>query len=243
MKRHTIVVNWKMQLPLNECVSWLISNKNELLSLGDSQEIIICPETIAIPSTHTILKGTSIRLGAQNCSKFITGPYTGETSVHSLMDAGATYCLIGHYERRHYFNESDEEIAQKCLNLSTVGITPILCIGSAHAEKSLSETLEKQLAPLRSFWLPERNLCIAYEPAASIQGNLAASTTQISAIEQSVRDYLSPCQIQFFYGGSVDASNAASILAIPGVDGILVGRAGLDFQNLKKIVSSLSKAS
>lgn len=243
MKKYIIVANWKMQLPFNESISWLMTNKKELINLSYAHDFILCPETIALPSIRDAVEGTPIKLGAQNCSKFITGAFTGETSVHSLSDAGATYCIVGHYERRHYFNETDEDIAQKCLNLSTVGIIPILCIGATQNGNSLYSTLEKQLAHLRSFWLPERKLCIAFEPAQAISGNTPASAAQIKAVEQSVREYLNPCSIEFLYGGSVDAANAATILSIPGVDGILLGRASLDFQNLKKIVSSLTKAS
>jgi triosephosphate isomerase len=243
MKRHTIVANWKMQLPLQESISWLSQNKKELSALEDAHDIILCPETIALFPSKDLLDGTHVLLGAQNCSAFLMGAYTGETSVHSLVDAGVSHCIVGHYERRHFFKETDEEIAQKCLNLSTVGIIPILCIGAGFNGASLSETLEKQLSHLRSFWLPERKLFIAYEPAQSIQGTEPAPIVQIETIGQSVRDYLSPCDIQFLYGGSVDASNAQSILSLPGIDGILIGRASLDFQNLKKIVSSLTKAS
>lgn len=243
MKRYTLVANWKIQLPLNESVSWISNHKKELINLGNQCELIICPETIAIAPIHALLDSKKIFVGAQNCSKFLTGAFTGEISVHSLVDAGVTHCIVGHYERRHYFHETDEEIAQKCLNLATVGIIPILCIGALTNEHSLSETLEKQLHHLKSFWVPQRQLYIAYEPPTAIEGDQPAPLSQIIAVEQSIREYLSPAQIQFLYGGSVNSDNAASILAIPGVDGILLGRASLDFQNLKKIVSSLPKAS
>lgn len=136
-KKFLYIANWKSYLPYQQAVQWCTQNATELTTLKNSADIIICPDFLALPEAQKIL--TSISVGAQNCSAYETGAYTGEVSAQSLKEAGIDYCIIGHSERRRIFGETAEIVAQKMGLLLHNGITPVVC---------LSDEWESELEPV-----------------------------------------------------------------------------------------------
>ena len=247
MKQFIVAANWKMQRPFKETIQWCTTHKDALASLSKKteSELILCPDFVALHPVRQLLHNTSVRLGAQDCSEYDHGAYTGQVSAQSLADVECTYCIIGHSERRQYSTESNESIARKMEQLIKNNIQPIVCVGETKNEYEQKETfsiLQKQLEPL--FTAAEKNpphtVCIAYEPVWAIGTGLvpepAYLTTVFEWLDKNCSKICDSAGLRLLYGGSVSETTAASIKSIPHVEGFLVGGASLDFQKFKNIV-------
>ena len=244
------VANWKMQLSFDQAIDWFKKNSHDLMHGLDNHQIVFCPTYLELSQAREIFnavknKNYEIKLGAQNCSSFERGAYTGEVSAHSLKQVGCSYCIIGHSERRIYFHETSNKIAQKAKQLFSANITPILCIGETLAEHENSigkEIVEQQLFQVLEEAGPtEKELCIAYEPIYAIGSGKIANLDDIICMFDIILKYTQKqcpaIKVRILYGGSITAQNSKDLLRIPNFGGYLIGGASLDFQELKKIVS------
>lgn len=242
-----MVGNWKMNGSLAANVS-LISD----VLTGMSS--VICRTAVCVPSVYlaqlqTLLKGSAIDLGAQDVSAHPSGAFTGEVSASMLRDFAVRYCIVGHSERRQHHAETDVLVAAKAQRALAAGITPIVCVGESLAEREagLTETVVKrQLAAVihaNGHCISE--IVVAYEPVWAIGTGLTATPEQAQQVHSVLRAQLQAAsshaeRVSILYGGSMNAANAAELLAQPDVDGGLIGGAALksfDFLSMLKTAS------
>lgn len=204
---------------------------------------------VAVPSVYLAaaaeMAGGRLWVGAQDVSRFETdGAFTGETNAAMLADAGACFVLVGHSERRQYFGEAHTVLADKLGHSVAAGLIPVLCVGETLAERDAGveeDVVACQLAVLEGLAL--KTVAVAYEPVWAIGTGRVAEAAQIAAMHAFIeRQVLSLCgedaKIHILYGGSVNASNAVDILAIPKVDGALVGGASLQIEPFTAIIQA-----
>ncbi|OYW91217.1 MAG: triose-phosphate isomerase [Alishewanella sp. 32-51-5] len=225
-----IAANWKMNGNRE-----LVSTVTEAVaSLSSAVDVLICPPATLLPAFKA---QRNFALGGQDVSAAQAGAYTGQLSVALLKEASASYCLVGHSERRQYQFESDSLIAQKVAAAIAGGITPVLCIGETLAERQQEKTeqvLAKQLAAVYASQ-PEllSKSVIAYEPIWAIGTGESATPEQAQQTHAFIRAELSrydaeaATQLRILYGGSVNAANSAALFAQPDINGALVGGASL----------------
>ncbi|KRS22441.1 triosephosphate isomerase [Alishewanella sp. WH16-1] len=225
-----IAANWKMNGNRE-----LVSTVTEAVaSLSSAVDVLVCPPATLLPAFKV---QRNFALGGQDVSAAQAGAYTGQLSVALLKEASASYCLVGHSERRQYQFESDSLIAQKVAAAIAGGITPVLCIGETLAERQQEKTeqvLAKQLAAVYASQ-PEllSKSVIAYEPIWAIGTGESATPEQAQQTHAFIRAELSrydaeaATQLRILYGGSVNAANSAALFAQPDINGALVGGASL----------------
>lgn len=252
-KQFLIVANWKMQLSYNQAVEFCTQHFQELdRSLPDHVSVVLCPSFEALYPIGQLLAKTSLKLGAQTCSNYKMGAYTGEVCAESLAQLGCTHCIIGHSERRSNFGETSNDIAIKTTRLLEQGIRPIICIGETLKEHqqgltihALHDQLEPVLQKLAAHPTPAQGIIIAYEPVWAIGTGQSATPSYLNKIftwlDQLYSTILPMTPCTLLYGGSVNEQTAADIARIDKVQGLLLGGASLDFQKFKNIVSLVSK--
>jgi len=236
------IANWKMNMPLTSALTFAKQHGQELASLTNAtKKIVLCPSFPALAPLAHQLKATSVQLGAQNCAAHQKGAYTGEVSVQSLAEAGCTYCIVGHSERREYFDETNIDVAEKVPLLIAAGITPIVCVGETKEQRDAYQThaaLEEQLAPLVQSCKKETiaydQFLIAYEPIWAIGTGQQPDPDTLATIFSWLAQKMPECTLA--YGGSVAPENTQALQQIEHISGFLIGGASLDFQKLKKIV-------
>jgi len=202
---------------------------------GVSQsEVAVCVPFPYLYQTRSLLEGTGISWGAQDVSSHEKGAYTGEVAASMLADFACRWVLVGHSERRSYHAESDTLVAEKAAAALAAGLTPVVCVGETQREQEAGQThavIERQLAPVLALGVESvSRLVIAYEPVWAIGTGLTATPEQAQDIHAMIRQRLEAAgagQVRILYGGSVKASNAASLFAMPDIDGALVGGAAL----------------
>jgi len=200
-------------------------------------EVVVCPPYPYLEQVSTQLAGTSIAWGAQNISEHAQGAYTGEVSAAMIKEFGCRYAIVGHSERRQLYGESDARVAAKFAAARAAGITPILCVGETLEEREAGRTeevVERQLGTILKN-IDFGNAVLAYEPVWAIGTGRNATPEQAQAVHAFLRARLSP-GVRILYGGSVKASNAAAIFAMPDVDGGLIGGASLVVKEFLEIV-------
>jgi triosephosphate isomerase len=250
MRIPLIAGNWKMNTTVNEAVR-LVKEMLPGLDAVDNIEKLVCPPFISLTSVRDILKGTSVKLGAQNLHYMEKGAYTGEISP--LMLAGiCEYVIIGHSERRHYFGDTNEIVNKKVQAALNAGLKPVLCVGESLEENEAGKTEEVVTGQLKQsldgIEYPG-SFVIAYEPVWAIGTGKAATGTQandtISLVRHTVSDLWSVGagdDIRILYGGSVTAANTTEFLSQPDIDGALVGGASLkpdEFVSIAKQTADL----
>lgn len=246
MASFTYIANWKMNVSLQQAKRFYEEHWEDLdnLTATTNSSVVLCPSFVALNIYSTGLPSKNLHLGAQDCSPYTSGPYTGDIDALSLHQLGCTFCIVGHSERRRTHQESNELIAQKVAQLQLQKITPIVCIGESAQEKEAGKTLailEQQLKPVLTVTAAtEGSLCIAYEPIWAIgSGNtphLNDLTHTIATVKNYVETYTHK-KIPFLYGGSVTSENISALRTVPLLSGVLIGSASTDFNSLKKIVS------
>lgn len=234
-----IVANWKM-IPLRAEAKALVEQlTSKVLAATNLPQIVICPPYPYLTFVQEMFSGAPIALGAQDCSSHEEGSFTGEVSVTMLKECGCQYVIIGHSERRHYHQESEEILRQKVEQALKQDLTVIFCVGESKLQRENEETyavIKRQLEAL-----PEKishaPLVIAYEPVWAIGTGLTASFDDI----KNAHDFIKGCmkkieqETPVLYGGSVTGENAQEILSLDNVDGVLVGRASLNMESFWKI--------
>ena len=246
MRKNAIVAgNWKMYKTSVEGHDFVKDFVNLMLNLED-MEVIFCPPFSALFNIDVVLRETSYKLGAQNCHWDKEGAFTGEVSVSMLESCGVDYVILGHSERRHIFNETDEWINKKVKAVLNGGLKPILCIGETLDQRKSNETkdvlfyqIKKNLNGVEKL----DNVVIAYEPVWAIGTGETATTAQVSEAHKWVRNILSDLYSQDFanitsilYGGSVKPENAGELFEIKDVNGFLIGGASLKIDPFKEII-------
>ena len=210
-------------------------------------QLVICPPAVWIERLSEGLAGSTWLVGGQNCSAQSDGAFTGELSASMLKEAGASFCIVGHSERRALYGESDSEVALKMANVLSAGMRPILCVGeslevreSGDAERFVSRQLQDSLSGISNESL--QSVVVAYEPVWAIGTGVTASVEQVQSMHALIRKTLSAQgdgdSLPLLYGGSVKPGNAAELLALEDVDGALVGGASLSTADFKAIASS-----
>ncbi|HET7188254.1 MAG TPA: triose-phosphate isomerase [Gemmatimonadaceae bacterium] len=248
-RRPVLAANWKMNHGPTEATKFLDAFLARYAPRDDRTVIIFPPAlTFAAVKNHT--KGRSdIRLGVQNVHTAEKGAFTGELSATIAADAGAAFVLVGHSERRHVFGETDAQAAQKCARIVAASMTPVLCVGELLEQRERGETERVVLDQLRtgiSMLAPAamRTMIIAYEPVWAIGTGRTATPEDASVVHRVIREALGTTvgagalDIPILYGGSVNAGNAAALLAADQVDGLLVGGASLEAETWAKICNA-----
>ncbi|MEX0282584.1 MAG: triose-phosphate isomerase [Arenibacterium sp.] len=246
MRQKLAAGNWKMNgtgAALNELTALAEAHKTPAC------DILICPPATLISRAATHVAGSSLQIGAQDCHANESGAHTGDLSAQMLQDAGASYVITGHSERRQDHGESDAHIRAKSEAALKAGMSVILCIGESLKQRQAGQTLDVLAAQLKGS-LPANadgeTLIIAYEPIWAIGTGEVASLEQIADVHRFLRDALTTQlgadtaqAIRLLYGGSVKAGNAAEIFGVKDVDGALVGGASLTAEDFSPIVSAL----
>lgn len=246
-RKNVVAGNWKMFKTREEAQA----SVKELVGLvGNIQttDTVVCPPFTALSAVEEILAGSIVQLGAQNVHWKDEGAFTGEVSVSMLADCGCRYVIVGHSERRQYFQESDEVIQDKLERVFSTELIPILCIGEsleAREADRVEEVILGQLErALRELTDPQTSrIIIAYEPVWAIGTGRTATPEIAEKVHFLIRNWLSDhCstgiadQVRILYGGSVNPENAGQLIAQENIDGFLVGGASLDAQSFAKIV-------
>ncbi|MBU0708365.1 triose-phosphate isomerase [Patescibacteria group bacterium] len=223
-----IVANWKLHFNLQEVREWLSEFAENISEVDDSVEIVICPSFPLIPELKRIVSEQvlPVKLGAQDISIFEEGQYTGEVSGKQLRD-WVNYVIVGHSERRSYFNETDQDVLKKILLTQKYQLRPIACISSLDQ----AEVLEGEL-------LDKENLVIVYEPLFAIGTGQSDSPSSAAEQAQRIRSTFGK-DVRVLYGGSVDLANVTDFLR-ESIDGVLVGTASLDPAEFAGIVKKVS---
>lgn len=203
-------------------------------------DVLLCPPAVYLDTVAAALRGSSVKLGGQDCSEHVSGAYTGETAAAMLRDCGCTHVIVGHSERRQFFGDSDSRAAAKVSRAQAERLTAVLCVGETLAERRAGTTeavVGRQLDAVLA--LPAigdilEHLVIAYEPVWAIGSGETATPEQAQAVHSWIRARIArqfPVQAagsRILYGGSVKPGNAAELFAMPDIDGGLVGGAALD---------------
>lgn len=249
MKKKLIVGNWKMNgtLASNQVLIDSLLSDAGALSPGVKADVAVCVPSVYLAQLQSLLKGSPIALGAQDVSQHAVGAFTGETSAAMLREFGVQYCLVGHSERRQYHGESNSLVSLKAKQALACGITPIVCVGETLAEREAGQTdavVKRQLAAV----IHDNGHCIseivvAYEPVWAIGTGKTATVGQAQEVHAVLRAQLKAATehadlINILYGGSMNASNAAQLLAQPDIDGGLVGGASLKSADFLAIIAS-----
>ncbi|MEO8243954.1 MAG: triose-phosphate isomerase [bacterium] len=214
-------------------------------------EMLLCPPATLLAQMAWAAKGSPLVLGGQDCHQEPSGAHTGDISAAMLKDAGATYVILGHSERRADHGETDALIRAKAEVALAAGLVPVVCIGETEAQRDEGRTLNVIGAQLDGS-VPEgataATLVVAYEPVWAIGTGRTPTIEQIAEVHAFLRDRLTAnigaeaAGVRLLYGGSVKPSNAAEIFAVPHVDGALVGGASLKAADFGAIVATLSAA-
>jgi triosephosphate isomerase len=208
--------------------------------------VALCVPGVYLSQLQTLLQGSAIALGAQDLSEHAAGAFTGEVSAAMLKEMSVHYCLVGHSERRQYHQESDAQVALKVQRALACGVTPIVCVGETLAEREAGQTeavVKRQLAAvIQSNGHCISEIVVAYEPVWAIGTGKTASAAQAQQVHAVLRAQLKAAspqadRIQIIYGGSMNAGNAAELLAQPDIDGGLVGGASLKAMDFLSIIA------
>ena len=234
MRTPFIAGNWKMQ-GSQVFVDELLHGLEVIHQLP--VKMAVFPPFVYLAQANTLLQASPVHLGAQNMEYRASGAYTGEICADMLTDVGCEYVLVGHSERRQYYFESDELCAQKVIAAQKAGLIPILCVGETLQQRQQKQTLtiiEKQLATvIKHEDVNATKLLVAYEPIWAIGTGQTATPEIAQEVHGFIRKLLESWvgelaeDILCLYGGSVKPSNAAQLLAMPDIDGALVGGASL----------------
>ena len=213
-------------------------------------EVLVCPPATLIDRMRSAVAGAPLALGGQDCHPKAAGAHTGDISAAMLKDAGATYVIVGHSERRADHGETSETVCAKATAAQAEGLTAVVCVGETLSQREAGRTLQivgEQLAASAPDGSSAANLVVAYEPVWAIGTGRTPTLDQIAQVHALMRDHLSArlsdgADVALLYGGSVKPANAAEIFAIAHVNGALVGGASLKAADFVPIITALDAA-
>jgi triosephosphate isomerase len=247
-RRKLIAGNWKMNggLAANDAlVKAIVAGLP-----AQGADAAVCVPSVYLSQVQALVTDTRLSLGSQDVSQHEQGAYTGEISAGMLRDFAVRYAIVGHSERRQYHGETDEQVAVKAQRALSAGITPIVCVGETLAQREAGQTeqvVKRQLAAvihLNGHCISE--IVVAYEPVWAIGTGKTATPDQAQAVHAVLRAQLKAAsehadRIQLLYGGSMNAANAADLLAQPDIDGGLIGGASLKAPDFLTIIAAASR--
>ncbi len=238
MRKVIVAGNWKMNKTPREAIE-LIETLKPLVAEREDVEVVFCPPFISLVAVEAV-KGTNIKIGAQNMYFEENGAYTGEVAPDMIAECGVEYVILGHSERRQYFGETDESINKKVKKAFAHGLKPIICVGETleQREQGITEDLVRLQTKIALKDISKddaKKAVIAYEPVWAIGTGKTATSVQAEEVCAAIRKVLSEIYdeetageiLRIQYGGSVNAGNAAELFAMPNIDGGLVGGASL----------------
>ena len=247
MRQKVIAGNWKMNMHPGEAIEF-ITNLTPLVK-DTKNEVILCVPYIDLFYSILTAQGTNIKIGAQNMHYEESGAYTGEISGKMLKAINVEYVIIGHSERRKYFNETDEIVNKKVKSAFKYGLKPIVCVGETLEQKEegkAEEVIQKQVDDVLEGLTNEQveNLIIAYEPIWAIGTGKAATSEDANNGAKQIRNEIAKTygqetasKVIILYGGSVNETNAKELFEMSDIDGGLVGKASLNPEEFSKITN------
>ena len=248
--RKTVIAgNWKMNMTASEVRPFVEELKAAMPKLKGC-ETVLCVPAVNIPAMLRWGKDAKIACGAEDVSAFEKGAYTGEIAANMLADLGVKYCIVGHSERREYHKESDMLVNAKVRALLDNGISPIICVGESLEQREMELTMAhinyQVRAALHGVDASELRRCvIAYEPIWAIGTGKTATAEQAEEVCREIRSIIREIygarparSVSILYGGSMNAKNAAELLAMPDIDGGLIGGASLKPADFATIIAA-----
>jgi triosephosphate isomerase len=249
MRKKVIAGNWKMNMNLHQSQK-LVSEIINGLGTDSKAEVIVCPPFTSLSEVNSLVKGTRVKLGAQNMYYEENGAYTAEISADMLKSVGCEYVILGHSERRVIFNESDELINKKIKMALAKELKPIFCVGELLEQREKGETMkvvssqiEKGLEGITAEQM--KNVIIAYEPVWAIGTGKTATPEQAQEVHSFIRELVAKKYstsvvkgLIIQYGGSVKPDNSSELLSQKDIDGALVGGACLKADSFLSIIAS-----
>ena len=251
--RKTIIAgNWKMNKTVSEMKAYA-EEIRPLMPRGKWCEVVLCVPFVNIPSAVRLFKDCHISIGAQNCHYEDHGAYTGEVTAEMLKEVGVKYVIIGHSERRQYYNETDLTVNKKVLAALNAGLQPIVCVGESLDQRESGTTMDLIAYQVKAALagVPAekmRRVVIAYEPLWAIGTGRTATAEQADEVCESIRAVVRKLYgariaraVTIQYGGSMNAKNAQELLAQPDVDGGLIGGAALKPADFVEIINAANQ--
>ncbi|UTW03482.1 triose-phosphate isomerase [Amphritea atlantica] len=252
MRKTIVAGNWKMN-GTSESIRTLLDGIKAGVPVVDGLVILVCPPAVYLHQVKELIGDASVAVGAQNVSAQPKGAFTGEWSLEMLRDLGCEYVILGHSERRSLFGETDADIADKVAATLAAGLIPILCVGETLEQREAGETLALVAAQIDA--VVQRigiecfaSVVIAYEPVWAIGTGLTATPEQAQEVHAAIRAQLAGSDMQvadklsILYGGSMNAGNAAELLAQQDIDGGLIGGASLKADEFLTICAAAAES-
>ena len=248
MRKPVIAGNWKLFKTIAESVA-LVHELIPLVSGNQSVEIVVAPVFTALSRVSDAIKGSNINMASQDCYWEEEGAFTGEVAPKLLKDAGCSYAIIGHSERRQYFGETDQTVNKKTKAAINAGLTAIVCVGESLAERESNQTfnvIETQIKGGLDGIAEEAfsHIVIAYEPVWAIGTGKTASDAQAQEVHAFIRQLVARLfgqavadAVRILYGGSVKPDNVKGLMTQPDIDGALVGGASLKAESFAAIAN------
>ena len=248
MRRSLVAGNWKMHGSRAENAS-LVRSLLDQARADATTEVMLCPPFVYLHEVGRLLKDSDVALGAQSLCAEAIGAFTGEVSAAMLKDVGCSYVLVGHSERRQIYAEGDALVARKFLAAQSQGLVPVLCVGETLEEREGERTAQVVARQLDAVLAVSgvgafRSAVIAYEPVWAIGTGRNASPDQAQDVHAMIRGKMAAldatigASVRILYGGSVKASNARELFAMPDIDGGLVGGASLKADEFARICAA-----
>jgi triosephosphate isomerase len=243
--RPLVAGNWKM--------NGLAASATELrkiiagaASVAGKADLMVCPPATLIAGFAEVARGSGVAIGGQDCHAKASGAHTGDIAAEMLADAGAAAVIVGHSERRNDHHETDEQVRAKAEAAWRAGLTAIICVGETRAQREAEQALDvvgRQLDGSLPDGATDANLVVAYEPVWAIGTGLTPTADDVALIHAFIRERLigrfgPGGTIRILYGGSVKPANAAELMAVPHVDGALVGGASLKAEDFLGIAAA-----
>lgn len=253
MSRKVLIAgNWKMNGLLADGAALAKDVAAEVKKLGKPEcEFLVCPPFTLLTAVKKALRGSKVALGAQDCHMAEKGAHTGDISPVMLKDCGCTYVIVGHSERRANHHESNEIVCQKAEAAYKAGLKAVICIGETEAERDAGKTIDvctKQIMGSVPDSATAVNTVIAYEPVWAIGTGKTPTAADVEEVHAAIRKVVAKKlgkatanKMRLLYGGSVKPSNAAELLALPDVDGGLIGGASLKASDFMGIAATICK--
>jgi len=248
MGKYIIAGNWKMNKTPAQAADLAKSIVDAVAGAPAGVEVVICPPFVALDAAAKAVAGSNVALGAQNMYFAESGAFTGEVAPNMLRELGVKYVIIGHSERRAYFSETDETVNKKVIAAFENGLVPIICVGETLEQREQGITADLVRMQVRIAFggvtaEQAKNAVIAYEPVWAIGTGKTATNEQADEVCGIIRQTISGLYnanvaeaIIIQYGGSMNAANAGELLAMPNINGGLIGGASLKSEDFKTIV-------
>ncbi|MDD5644213.1 MAG: triose-phosphate isomerase [bacterium] len=247
MRKPIIAGNWKLYKTISEAVEFVSELKGKVSGVTDI-DIVVCPPFTAVSKAADALRGSNIKVGAQDAHWEEEGAFTGEIAPSMLKEAGCSYVIIGHSERRAMFGETNQTVNKKLKAVLKTGLIPIVCVGEKleEREKGITKDIVKNQVQgsLQGLKKEEMmNVVIAYEPVWAIGTGKTATPEQAQEVHAYIRELLSDlfdaelsAAVRIQYGGSIKPDNIKSLMSKKDIDGGLVGGASLKVESFEKLV-------